>query len=124
MFSHVKHCCSWVGIVVVNAIGVAECDGDVAARVPDGSDAVAEVTEEMPEPGEAVAGLVERRIQGDHPGFDYTRLEQGVSDSASGAVIDALAAALRLDPAEHEHLRILAAPSPSFPQKQAEALDT
>ncbi|MEU1545814.1 helix-turn-helix transcriptional regulator [Nocardia sp. NPDC005745] len=40
----------------------------------------------------------------------YTRLEQGVSDSASAAVIDALAAALRLDSAEHEHLRILAAP--------------
>lgn len=40
----------------------------------------------------------------------YTRLEQGISVSASGAVIDALAAALRLDPAEHEHLRILAAP--------------
>lgn len=40
----------------------------------------------------------------------YTRLEQGVSASASDAVIDALAAALRLDPAEHEHLRILATP--------------
>ncbi|MDT8912251.1 helix-turn-helix transcriptional regulator [Amycolatopsis sp. PS_44_ISF1] len=40
----------------------------------------------------------------------YTRLEQGVSSSASGAVIDALAAALRLDSAEHDHLRILAAP--------------
>jgi len=40
----------------------------------------------------------------------YTRLEQGVSASASTAVIDALATALRLDPAEHEHLRILAAP--------------
>ncbi|MEU6641723.1 helix-turn-helix transcriptional regulator [Saccharomonospora sp. NPDC046836] len=40
----------------------------------------------------------------------YTRLEQGVSASASAAVIDALATALRLDPAEHEHLRILAAP--------------
>lgn len=40
----------------------------------------------------------------------YTRLEQGVSDSASAAVIDALAAALRLDSAEHEHLRTLAAP--------------
>ncbi|MEU7938312.1 MmyB family transcriptional regulator [Microbispora bryophytorum] len=38
------------------------------------------------------------------------RLEQGVSGSASGAVIDALAAALQLSPAEHEHLRILAAP--------------
>ncbi len=40
----------------------------------------------------------------------YTRLEQGVSDSASAAVIDALAAALRLDSAEHEHLRVLAGP--------------
>ncbi|MFD9697859.1 helix-turn-helix transcriptional regulator [Lentzea sp. NPDC059081] len=40
----------------------------------------------------------------------YTRLEQGISASASGAVIDALAAALRLDPAEHDHLRILATP--------------
>lgn len=40
----------------------------------------------------------------------YTRLEQGASPSASAAVIDALATALRLDPAEHEHLRILAAP--------------
>lgn len=40
----------------------------------------------------------------------YTRLEQGVSTSASAAVIDALAAALRLDPAEHDHLRTLASP--------------
>lgn len=40
----------------------------------------------------------------------YTRLEQGASSSASDAVIDALAAALQLDPAEHEHLRVLAAP--------------
>ncbi|MGW4398292.1 helix-turn-helix transcriptional regulator [Amycolatopsis nivea] len=40
----------------------------------------------------------------------YTRLEQGASSSASDAVIDALAAALRMDPAEHEHLRALAAP--------------
>ncbi|MFD5826894.1 helix-turn-helix transcriptional regulator [Lentzea sp. NPDC060358] len=40
----------------------------------------------------------------------YTRLEQGLSPSASGAVIDALASALRLDPAEHDHLRVLAAP--------------
>lgn len=39
-----------------------------------------------------------------------TRLEQGASATASPAVIDALAAALRLDPAEHEHLRTLAAP--------------
>jgi transcriptional regulator with XRE-family HTH domain len=40
----------------------------------------------------------------------YTRLEQGVSRSASAAVIDALAVALQLDPAEHDHLRVLAAP--------------
>ncbi|MFE9662065.1 helix-turn-helix domain-containing protein [Streptomyces sp. NPDC005955] len=40
----------------------------------------------------------------------YTRLEQGASSSASPAVVDALAAALRLDPSEHEHLRVLAAP--------------
>jgi transcriptional regulator with XRE-family HTH domain len=40
----------------------------------------------------------------------YTRLEQGASASASAAVIDALASALRLDAAEHEHLRTLAAP--------------
>lgn len=40
----------------------------------------------------------------------YTRLEQGASGSASAAVIDSLAAALRLDPAEHEHLRALAEP--------------
>lgn len=40
----------------------------------------------------------------------YTRLEQGASGSASDAVIDALAAALQLAPAEHEHLRNLAAP--------------
>lgn len=46
----------------------------------------------------------------------YTRLEQGVSASASDAVIDALASALRLDPAEHDHLRVLAAPRrPSRP---------
>ncbi|GAB3889680.1 helix-turn-helix transcriptional regulator [Kibdelosporangium lantanae] len=40
----------------------------------------------------------------------YTRLEQGVSASASPSVIDALATALKLDPAEHDHLRTLAAP--------------
>ncbi|WP_460398402.1 helix-turn-helix domain-containing protein [Actinophytocola sediminis] len=40
----------------------------------------------------------------------YTRLEQGVSASASDAVIDALAMALRLEPAEHDHLRVLAGP--------------
>ncbi|HUQ59087.1 helix-turn-helix transcriptional regulator [Lentzea sp.] len=47
----------------------------------------------------------------------YTRLERGVSGSASAAVIDSLAAALRLDPAEHDHLRVLAAPQrPSRPE--------
>ncbi|QVQ52812.1 helix-turn-helix domain-containing protein [Spiractinospora alimapuensis] len=40
----------------------------------------------------------------------YTRLEQGASGSASDAVIDALATALQLDRAEHEHLRTLATP--------------
>lgn len=40
-FSHVKHCCSRVVIVVVNGIDVAECDGDVAAGETDGSHAVA-----------------------------------------------------------------------------------
>ncbi|GAA3839000.1 helix-turn-helix transcriptional regulator [Saccharothrix violaceirubra] len=42
----------------------------------------------------------------------YTRLEQGIGTGASTAVVDALAAALRLDPAEHDHLRTLAAPRP------------
>ncbi|WP_147917515.1 helix-turn-helix transcriptional regulator [Ruania zhangjianzhongii] len=40
----------------------------------------------------------------------YTRLEQGVSHGASPAVIDALATALQLDEAEHQHLRTLATP--------------
>ncbi|MEV6930234.1 helix-turn-helix transcriptional regulator [Dactylosporangium sp. NPDC051485] len=40
----------------------------------------------------------------------YTRLEQGASHAASPAVLDALAAALQLDDAEHKHLRALAAP--------------
>ncbi|MFI6523863.1 helix-turn-helix transcriptional regulator [Streptomyces uncialis] len=47
----------------------------------------------------------------------YTRLEQGASSSASPAVIDALATALRLDRAEHEHLRILAAPGRPSPSR-------
>ena len=38
----------------------------------------------------------------------YTRLEQGVSHAASPAVLDALAVALQLDDAEHQHLRTLA----------------
>lgn len=53
----------------------------------------------------------------------YTRLEQGVCTSASDAVIDALAAALQLDPAEHEHLRILAAPrGPTRPRSRRSKL--
>ncbi|MEV7609830.1 helix-turn-helix transcriptional regulator [Microbacterium sp. NPDC089320] len=39
-----------------------------------------------------------------------TRLEQGQSQNASDAVIDALARALRLDDDEHAHLRALARP--------------
>ncbi|MFD8492946.1 helix-turn-helix transcriptional regulator [Amycolatopsis sp. NPDC059657] len=58
-------------------------------------------------PGLRREGLAE--LAGVSVGY-YTRLEQGISASASGAVLDALATALRLDPAEHEHLRILAAP--------------
>ncbi|WP_327287541.1 helix-turn-helix transcriptional regulator [Streptomyces sp. NBC_01198] len=53
----------------------------------------------------------------------YTRLEQGVSTGASGAVIDALAAALRLDRAEHEHLRTLASPRrPTRPRARRSTL--
>ncbi|RJO78490.1 XRE family transcriptional regulator [Nocardia panacis] len=53
----------------------------------------------------------------------YTRLEQGASSSASDAVIDALAVALRLDPEEHEHLRALAAPrSPTRPRARRSVL--
>ncbi|MET0135941.1 MAG: hypothetical protein ABW215_20365 [Kibdelosporangium sp.] len=37
-------------------------------------------------------------------------LSKGASSSASDAVVDTLAVALRLDRAKHEHLRILAAP--------------
>ncbi|HEY6737324.1 MAG TPA: helix-turn-helix transcriptional regulator [Actinopolymorphaceae bacterium] len=40
----------------------------------------------------------------------YTRLEQGAATSASAQIVDALAGALQLDPDEHEHLRMLAAP--------------
>ncbi|MFJ1766940.1 helix-turn-helix transcriptional regulator [Amycolatopsis sp. NPDC088138] len=42
----------------------------------------------------------------------YTRLEQGQSVNASGAILDALAGALRLDEHEREHLRELAAHRP------------
>ncbi|WP_329025171.1 helix-turn-helix transcriptional regulator [Streptomyces sp. NBC_00690] len=53
----------------------------------------------------------------------YTRLEQGASSSASPAVIDALAAALRLDRAEHDHLRNLAAPRrPTRPRSRRSRL--
>ncbi|MEU3274000.1 helix-turn-helix transcriptional regulator [Saccharomonospora sp. NPDC006951] len=53
----------------------------------------------------------------------YTRLEQGVSAGASEAVIDALAAALRLDPAEHQHLRTLAVPrKPTRPRSRRSRL--
>lgn len=38
----------------------------------------------------------------------YTRLEQGQSQNASDAVLDAVASALRLTPDEHHHLRTLA----------------
>lgn len=40
----------------------------------------------------------------------YTRLEQGRGPSVSDSVLDAIAAALRLDPTEHAHLRELARP--------------
>ena len=42
-----------------------------------------------------------------------TRLEQGQSQNASDAVIDALARALRLDPDERAHLFALARPAPA-----------
>lgn len=42
----------------------------------------------------------------------YTRLEQGQSHHASEAVLDALAAALRLDDDERAHLHVLAGPKP------------
>ncbi|MFE2375562.1 helix-turn-helix transcriptional regulator [Streptomyces sp. NPDC059398] len=41
----------------------------------------------------------------------YVRLEQGRAVSPSAGTVDALARALRLDPAEHAHLRALAARS-------------
>ncbi|MFC5661486.1 helix-turn-helix domain-containing protein [Kitasatospora misakiensis] len=40
----------------------------------------------------------------------YVRLEQGHGESVSSAVLDAVARALRLDAAEHEHLRRLTGP--------------
>jgi transcriptional regulator with XRE-family HTH domain len=43
----------------------------------------------------------------------YTRLEQGQSQHASEAVLDALASALRLDGDERSHLHVLARPKPT-----------
>ncbi|SES45695.1 helix-turn-helix transcriptional regulator [Actinokineospora terrae] len=57
-----------------------------------------------------VPGLRREELAGVSVGY-YTRLEQGTSGNASAAVIDALATALRLDPAEHDHLRVLATPT-------------
>ncbi|MFJ8108327.1 helix-turn-helix transcriptional regulator [Streptomyces sp. NPDC096132] len=39
----------------------------------------------------------------------YVRLERGKETNPSPSVVDALARALRLDPAEHDHLRVLVA---------------
>ncbi|MFE6871306.1 helix-turn-helix domain-containing protein [Kitasatospora sp. NPDC057692] len=41
----------------------------------------------------------------------YVRLEQGHGENVSAAVLDAIARALRLDPAEHDHLRRIAKPA-------------
>ncbi len=46
----------------------------------------------------------------------YTRLEQGQSPRVSDAVLDSVARVLRLDEAEHLHLRELARPRPSVPR--------
>ncbi|KUJ64521.1 XRE family transcriptional regulator [Streptomyces albus subsp. albus] len=46
----------------------------------------------------------------------YTRLEQGQSQNASDAVLDAIARALRLTPDEHAHLRNLARPAGAAPR--------
>lgn len=48
-----------------------------------------------------------------------TRLEQGQSQNASDAVIDALARALQLDPDERAHLFALAHPAPTKPRRAA-----
>ncbi|MBB4686758.1 helix-turn-helix transcriptional regulator [Amycolatopsis jiangsuensis] len=50
----------------------------------------------------------------------YTRLEQGQSVNASGAILDALARALRLDSHERDHLRELAARRPRQQRRPAE----
>ncbi|MFJ6138303.1 helix-turn-helix transcriptional regulator [Kitasatospora sp. NPDC092286] len=49
----------------------------------------------------------------------YTRLEQGQSRSASEAVLEALADALRLDEAERAHLHVLARPSGAARRRSA-----
>lgn len=48
----------------------------------------------------------------------YTRLEQGRHASPSAAVVDALARALRLDPAARAHLADLARPGRGRPERQ------
>ncbi|MDP9844085.1 helix-turn-helix transcriptional regulator [Streptosporangium lutulentum] len=48
----------------------------------------------------------------------YTRLEQGRNITPSEAVLDALAVALRLDPAERAHLFNLARPRPACVRRQ------
>lgn len=50
----------------------------------------------------------------------YVRLEQGRAVTPSVATVDALARVLRLDPAEHGHLRVLAGASrrPAFAREQ------
>ncbi|ONK13443.1 helix-turn-helix transcriptional regulator [Streptomyces sp. MP131-18] len=45
----------------------------------------------------------------------YVRLEQGRNRGVSDAVLDAVAVALRLDPAERDHLHRLARPAPAAP---------
>jgi hypothetical protein len=68
------------------------------------------------------AGERQRRPVVRHVGY-YTRLEQGASGSASGSVIDALAGALQLDPAEHEPLWNLVAPQrPTRPRSRRSGL--
>src|ERR1700754_826986 len=49
----------------------------------------------------------------------YPRLEQGRSRSASTDVLDALAAALRLNDAERQHPHLLAKPQPAQRKRRA-----
>lgn len=49
----------------------------------------------------------------------YVRLEQGRGTNVSGDVLDAVARVLRLDRAEHEHLRNLARPTPKHPARSS-----